>query len=355
MHVGLIIYGTLDTVSGGFRYDSELVDCLSARGAKVTVFSQPWRPYAARLLDNFDRAMIRAVQRTSLDLLLQDELNHASLIALNRRRHKAPKVAVVHHLRSSERHPDPLRAFYRRVERRYLDGVDAFLCNSQTTAGTVQALSPRPRPVAVAEPGKRRVESTLNRDALDERAAERPRRLLFVGNVVPRKGLRTLLSALEGIESDQWTVDVVGDLGVDRRYALACRQQAEALSHCRVRFHGRVGDAALDAAYRRAHVLCVPSEYEGYGMVYAEALQYGVPVIAARAGAAREFIEDEVTGFLVSAGSTAEVASALNRLEDSRRLAQMSHRALRRSADLPTWPETMNRAVDFLERIVVTQ
>lgn len=51
MHVALI-YGSLDTLSGGYLYDRKLVEHLRARGDVVDVISLPWRNYGRHLLDN---------------------------------------------------------------------------------------------------------------------------------------------------------------------------------------------------------------------------------------------------------------------------------------------------------------
>ena len=53
MRIGLVIYGSLDTLSGGYLYDRKLVEYLRAQGDTVEVISLPWRNYAAHLTDNF--------------------------------------------------------------------------------------------------------------------------------------------------------------------------------------------------------------------------------------------------------------------------------------------------------------
>ena len=52
MHIGLIIYGSLDTLSGGYLYDRKLVEYLRSQGDIVKVIPLPWRNYAAHLTDN---------------------------------------------------------------------------------------------------------------------------------------------------------------------------------------------------------------------------------------------------------------------------------------------------------------
>jgi hypothetical protein len=155
MRIGLIIYGSLDTLSGGYLYDRKLVEYLRSQGDEVEVISFPWRSYLSHLGDNLSRSWLRALARQPLDLLLQDELNHPSLFYLNqrlRRRVAYPMVAIVHHLLSSEARPTWQNRFYRSVERRYLASLDGFIFNSQTTRRTVQSLVGERQPALVAYP-----------------------------------------------------------------------------------------------------------------------------------------------------------------------------------------------------------
>ena len=104
MRIGLVIYGSLDTLSGGYLYDRMLVEHLRRQGDEVEIFSLPWRDYARHLTDNLSTGLLRRLQGSRLDVLLQDELNHPSLFWLNRRLHvNYPIVSIVHHLRSSEK------------------------------------------------------------------------------------------------------------------------------------------------------------------------------------------------------------------------------------------------------------
>ena len=83
MRLGLVVYGSLDTVSGGFLYDRQLVRHLRSRGDEVEVISIPWRPYARGLLDNLSPALFKRLSRAAFELLLEDELAHPSLFRLN--------------------------------------------------------------------------------------------------------------------------------------------------------------------------------------------------------------------------------------------------------------------------------
>ena len=85
MKIGLVIYGDLETLTGGYLYDRMLVEFLRSRGDVVQIFSLPWRNYGRHLFDNLSQRLVRPVSEAQLDILLEDELNHPSLFRLNRR------------------------------------------------------------------------------------------------------------------------------------------------------------------------------------------------------------------------------------------------------------------------------
>ncbi|HKZ55732.1 MAG TPA: glycosyltransferase, partial [Anaerolineales bacterium] len=200
MRIGLLIYGGLESVSGGYLYDRMLVDHLRRWGEQVEVYSLPWRDYLRHLGDNFSPGLFQRLRNAELDVLLQDELNHPSLFWLNQRlrRHISyPIVCIVHHLRSSEAHPEWLGRFYGWAERRYLRSVDGFIFNTQTTRAVVEGLIGQGKPSVVAKPAADHLPPTVTKEQIVARA-RRPGRLhiLFVANLIRRKGLHTLLDSL---------------------------------------------------------------------------------------------------------------------------------------------------------------
>jgi hypothetical protein len=72
MRVGLVIYGSLDTLSGGYLYDRMLVRHLQANGDQVEIVSLPWRYFLAHLGDNISAALYRRLRSLQVDVLLQD-------------------------------------------------------------------------------------------------------------------------------------------------------------------------------------------------------------------------------------------------------------------------------------------
>lgn len=348
MKIGLAIYGSLDTLSGGYLYDRKLVEYLRGQGDMVEVISLPWRNYTAHLTDNF-----RFRLPPSLDLLIQDELNHPSLLAANARPHPYPVISLVHHLRCSEQRPGWQNWFYRLIEKCYLNSVDGFIFNSVTTKRTVNRLLGNSKPDIVAYPPTDRFGEALPEVEVIARArAPGPLRVLFLGNVIPRKGLHTLIEAVSGQRS-AINLDVVGSLTTDPKYAQTMQVKSEVSNlKSQVSFHGPLDNAALATKLRAAHVLVVPSSYEGFGIVYLEGMAFGLPAIGTTAGAAVEIISDGETGYLIPPGDATTLSERLSALAINRELlARLSLNALEHYRQQPAWEETAAKIREFLAQL----
>ena len=347
MRVGLVIYGPLSTMSGGFMYDRKIVKHLRESGDEVEIISLPWHSYPRLLTHNFSKSMVRKI--SGLDVLVQDELNHPSLFRLNRSLRGIPKVSIVHHLRSKESHPGWAMPFYRWVETRYLETVNAFIFNSRTTRRDVAEVLGDMRGHVIAYPGGDRLKPDITAQKVVERASGTgPLRLLFIGNLIPRKGLHTLVEAL-AISGPGWRLDVVGpdaDLGYASKLKMMVSERG--LSE-RVTFHGALDDDALKGLLEESHVLAVPSSYEGFGIVYMEGMGFGLPALATTSGAASETIKHGMNGLLIARDDVSGLAQHVMRLvQDRALLAEMGQAALTTYEDHPTWEQSAETIRQFL-------
>jgi glycosyltransferase involved in cell wall biosynthesis len=349
MNIGFLIYGSLDTLSGGYLYDRMLVEYLRAQGDTVEIISLPWRNYAAHLTDN-----LRFRLPSGLDILIQDELNHPSLIGANRAKHPYPVISLVHHLRCSESRPAWQNDFYRVVEKQYLKSADGFIFNSQTTQNVVNGIVDHGKPSIVAYPPTDRFGVRVTEEDIAARAKSDEFRILFLGNVIERKGLHTLLDAValaaQQDRSTRYHLDVVGSLETDPHYVQRMKRRAEINEIAAlVEFHGPLNNEPLAEKLRQAHVLIVPSSYEGFGIVYLEGMGFGLPAIGTTAGAAGEIIEDGKTGYLVAPEEPGPLALCLLHLASDRDLlTRMSVHALNRYRIQPTWKQTAGTIREFL-------
>jgi glycosyltransferase involved in cell wall biosynthesis len=352
MKLGLLIYGSLETLSGGYLYDRKLVEFLQTQGDRVEITSLPWRNYAAHLSDNLHFRLPR-----DLDLLVQDELNHPSLLSANRRPHPYPVISLVHHLRSSEQRPSWQNWFYQLIEKRYLMSVDGFIFNSKATKGAVNNLLESSKPNVVAYPPTDRFGQGLQAAEIIARAREPgPLRILFLGNVIRRKGLHMLLEAVNvrqnGILS--YTLDVVGSLTADPAYASRMQEKVTVDGlRSTVHFCGALDKDELIKKLKSAHVLVVPSSYEGFGIVYLEGMGFGLPAIGTTAGGASEIISDGEDGYLIPPDHVTVLAERLAALAHDRDvLVRLSINALERYRQQPTWEQTALQIRDFLHSMI---
>ena len=102
---------------------------------------------------------------------------------------------------------------------------------------------------------------------------------------------------------------MAGSLEMDAAYVDAIRRQIKDAGLApRVSLLGALPARELAARCAASHLLAVPSSYEGFGIVYLEGMQFGLPAIAGSAGAAKEIITHGHNGFLVPPGNPEALA-----------------------------------------------
>jgi glycosyltransferase involved in cell wall biosynthesis len=355
MNIGLVIYGSLEQRSGGYLYDRRLVEALRQSGDQVELISLPARRYAQNLLDNFDPQLRRRLQTGQYDLLLEDELNHPSLFWLNRRLRAtgAPIVAIVHLLRSGEPRARSLNWIYRRIERAYLRSVSGAVFVSRATRAAVEALLGAELTGVVTHPGRDLLNGRIDRHAIAARAAQAgPLRLVFLGNLIPRKGLHTVLDALQRLPPDAAQLNVIGSPALHPAYASRIRRRIGRMNG-KVQLLGSLPHGAIRGHLMEAQVLVMPSAHEGFAIAYLEGMGCGLPAIAGSAGGATELVREGENGFLVAPNDPVVLAERLARLAGDRALlSAMASQALASFEAHPTWEQSADRVRSFLAEIV---
>ena len=120
-----------------------------------------------------------------------------------------------------------------------------------------------------------------------------------------------------------------------------------------VHFHGALENEPLKQKLKQAHVLIVPSSYEGFGIVYLEGMAFGLPAIGTTVGAAGEIIEHGKTGYLVKPNDPATLATHISQLASDRNLlTELSLNARKRYTQQPAWNETAGQIRAFLQHMI---
>jgi glycosyltransferase involved in cell wall biosynthesis len=342
MKIGLVIYGDLGSLSGGYLYDRKLVEFLrSFCRNQVEIISIPRKKYLLNLSDNY---IYRKEFFQSFDVLLQDELCYLSLFRLNQRLKNeisCPIIGIVHHLKSCEG-SGFVNAW---IERKYLESLDGFIFNSLTTKLEVENLLGRAKPLVVAYPS---TDKTLKKRRPREKG---PFKILFVGNLIPRKNLHKLINALAQLKDLDWSLRAIGDYDADRAYFIKLTKLVRKNRlEKKIFFGGVLSDDQLSEAYAQADILIVPSSYEGFGIVYLEALANQLPVVASINGGAREIIRHGREGFLINPDDNLELKETILRLISSReQLEVMSAYARDRAQHFLSWEASFLKVKVFLD------
>lgn len=158
------------------------------------------------------------------------------------------------------------------------------------------------------------------------RVARRAERLLFVGRADdPRKGFSLLLDAFRRIRASDRsvTLTVIGPHSTTWRNKLGIAPDGEGIT-----FRGRVSTEDLAEAYVEHDLLIVPSRQEGFGIVVAEALHAGLPVVVTRCGGPEAVVTDSRAGMLVSHSPDEMSAAILSLLRDDERRRRLSGEAV---------------------------
>jgi glycosyltransferase involved in cell wall biosynthesis len=163
----------------------------------------------------------------------------------------------------------------------------------------------------------------------DHESAEPPE-VLYAGRLSAEKGILELLEAANGMK-----LTIVGDGPLRDRVPGAT---------------GFVPHDELGPLYDRAAVVAVPSRREGFGVVCAEAMAHGRPVVASRVGGLLDLVVHEETGLLVPPRDVEALRAALKRLLDDRELRErMGMKARERIKEHFSWDRVTELTVNAYE------
>ena len=381
------IPGDLASRTGGYAYARALLDHLPERGIAIRHCALPGsfpHPSEADVV-----ATMRALRATEKDdVLLIDGLAFGALPADQVATLDRAIVALIHHPLGFETGlTDAMRQALIDSERAALACADHIIVSSDTTRDAlVGDFGVDANAITIAEPGTPPVTSRslppcgggsgrgvgpLSQTVLagpDNSSGQRdppPQpsptrgegapatlRILAIGSVVPRKGFDILIDALADLRDLDWHLRLVGSLDRSPATAEALRTQIAASGIAdRVDLVGELGAESLAKEYAAADLFVLSSHYEGYGMVLAEAMTHGLPIVTTTGGAAARTVPD-AAALKVAPGDAPALAGALRRV--------LSDAALRRDLAaaseiagklLPRWPATAAKVAAVLHQV----
>jgi glycosyltransferase involved in cell wall biosynthesis len=254
-------------------------------------------------------------------------------------------VALVHlplaaHVGINRREADR----FEQGERRALAVARACIVTGAATVEALEAYGVRPEQIAVVEPGTDRAPLA--------RGSRNPLHLVSVAAITAGKGHEILLRALARLSQRAWHLTCAGSLDREPTTAARVRElvDAEQLGK-RVALVGELDATELSALYDSGDIFVHASLHETYGMVVAEALARGIPVVGSATGAIPDLVRSDA-GLLVPPGDVAALEGALSSVIDNvdvRGRLAAGARGVR--ARLPTWDDAVDRMANVLARL----
>jgi glycosyltransferase involved in cell wall biosynthesis len=322
--VHFIVPNDIDAVpSGGNIYDRRLIDGLRTAGLGTVehAVTGGW-PHPTRAdLDRLDHILAALPDETAV---VVDGLIGSAAPAVLTRHRRLRLIFLMHMPLSTPAEEQALRA------------CTAVVTTSQWTRDLLIGLyAYRGDRIHVAEPG-------VDAVPLDPGTAAGSR-LVCVAAVTPSKGHDVLVDALAELTDLQWTLDCVGPLDRDPAYVDAIRKQIDAAGLTdRIVLRG-VRTQWLSGRWN-CDLVCLASRGETYGMVIAEALARGTPVVAADVGGVPEALGRPRGGLLVPPDDPVAFARAVRTwLTDPHVRADLRAAAQARRATLTGWDETVRK------------
>jgi len=346
--LAFVVPGRLDQLTGGYLYDRHVVDGLRAHGREVEVIELPGcHPEAdagTREAATAALARVAAGRTVVVDGLALPALADGLPVEAQRLR----LVGFIHHPLSLETGLAPACARERaELESRLWPRLAGAICPSHETARAVVASGLSPSRVAVVAPGTRRPAS------LRPAAPGGRLQLLAVGTITPRKGHLLLVDALAPLRHLDWQLTCIGSLTRDPAAASALQERIarHGLGE-RIALLGEQPADRLAQAYQEAQLFVLPSYHEGYGMVYAEALAHGLPIIATTGGALAETLPASAS-LRVAPGDLPALQAALGQaLADGALRDRLAAGARQAATTLPDWDSAVRRWMAALEQVL---
>lgn len=224
-----------------------------------------------------------------------------------------PHLVVNELARASGQRVAKLDIVAERLERAAAHRADLYLANSESSRQT--AINRFGIPASKVDLCLHGVPSQSFRTNLRTEGV----RVLFVGRLEVRKGVLEMFRAIPTVlkKYPNTRFEIVGSDSTAEpgsTFEQVFRRQNSDFVQSSVTFHGRLSSIEIDALRRECQIALLPSRYESFGLVHAEAMSFGLPVVAFDISATREVVDDGKTGILVPDGDAASLADAVARL-----------------------------------------
>lgn len=312
MNIYIITNRISNPITGGEFYNHALLEGARKAGLTVYILEQSALP---KLFQNILGANLYYLYKTltlprNSAIIFDTSLHMRFIIAFIFQylfKKRTPAIGMLHHFDYWDKPNKLRRAIHKTLEKFICSNIDYLITNTQFTYNNYLSLTNKQETFyKILNPYLRNKNSTPTKAQQENRITE----LLQVGTIERRKNILNTVTAI--IQSElKIHCTFAGNYNEDPYFnsvqELIKKHKAENL----FTFTGRVSDEDLERLYLNADIFILVSQMEGYGMVYAEAMKYGLPIIGTTAGAVPDLVINNVNGALCDPNDVTNICKTI--------------------------------------------
>jgi glycosyltransferase involved in cell wall biosynthesis len=186
-----------------------------------------------------------------------------------------------------------------------------------------------------------------------EKKQEEPLKLITVSRLLERKGIHHLLEAIAKPSPLPVTLTIVGTGSYEDELRKIC---TDLDLNDRVNFTGFIRRDELPELYRQHDVFALPSQTESFGLVFAEAMSCGLPILGTFVGGIPELVRHEIDGILVNPAQPGEIRESLETMLDNpEKTIAMGLAARQRIEEKYSWRFIAEQYLECYQKVLSTK
>jgi glycosyltransferase involved in cell wall biosynthesis len=276
MTIYFLITGNLNSLTGGYLYNSHMINGLKVMGHTVFVLGTDWQWKDGESLEKICRFNLEKLPHGTcvvVDSIILASLHHI----VQEFRERLIFLGLIH-LPSSYDISSGVRGELSGEELTALKQVHQVIVTGRFTFELLCNDGLNPSKIRIVEPG-------TDLFPRKKRYKPVPSELLCISNYSALKAQDVLIRALNRLKARDWTLHLYGDADRDKEYSAFVRSliQLQTMEN-RIIMHGIVERDEISTVYLDADLFVMPSLFESYGMALTESLAHGIPVVTTLAG-----------------------------------------------------------------------
>lgn len=264
---------------------------------------------------------------------------------------KRPIVLTSHGIVEYRGWKNLVKILYNKTMAKYmLKSADKIIALSPTQANILEKLGANHSDITVIPNGidLNRINLNVNADSFkDQYQLHNKKIVLFVGGLIPRKGVNYLIDAMKQVKSDCIALIVGGELQGHSGAKISLEEQVRKIGLKNILFLGKVSNEDLEYAYTIADVFVLPSLSEGLPLTLLEAMSYKKCVVVTDIPGNSDVIQDGENGILFEVGNSLDLGKMINYLLTNEELRKKLGMAARKEIEKNyNWNKNFNRILE---------